>query len=99
MRSLVLILLIILAFASQEARAQGNCAERAIVTEHLASKFGEDFAGGGLRNAQSIFEVWVSHENGTWTIIQTQADGTSCVMASGTHWRDALPESPIGAAS
>lgn len=80
------------------AQAQGNCAERDIVVEQLRTSFGEEFAGGGLRNAESIFEVWMSEEKGTWTILMTMADGRSCVMAAGTNWRGAGPLEPKGVA-
>lgn len=71
--------------------AQTNCAARDTVVEKLSSGYGEAFSGGGLQNSSSIFEVWHSEEQGTWTILLTRADGTSCIMASGTNWRDALP--------
>ena len=68
--------------------AQSNCANRDIVVDKLAVKYGEAFAGGGLQSTQQIFEVWYSPEKGTWTILMTRADGVSCIMASGTNWRD-----------
>lgn len=64
-----------------------NCAQRQVVVEKLAAGYGEAFAGGGLQNAQQIFEVWYSEEKGTWTILMTRADGLSCIMAAGTNWR------------
>ena len=73
------------------AEAQQNCAARDSVVGRLAAKYGESFAGGGLQNSTSIFEVWFSEEEGTWTILMTRADGMSCVMAAGTHWRAGLP--------
>lgn len=73
------------------AHAQQFCAERNTVTERLQSSYGESFAGGGVRNEKSIFEVWMSEEKGTWTILMTMADGRACVMASGTDWRMPLP--------
>ena len=76
--------------------AQANCAARDVVVERLAAGFGEKLAGAGLRNSTSIFEVWMSEEKGTWTILLTTADGQSCVMASGTHWRGADPVEPEG---
>lgn len=78
------------------AIAQANCAARDVVVDRLASGFGEKLAGAGLRNSTSIFEVWMSEEKGTWTILLTTADGQSCVMASGTHWRGADPVEPEG---
>ena len=76
---------------STPALAQQVCAERDAVTDRLKTKYSENFVGGGLRNAKAIFEVWMSEDEGTWTILMTTPDGKSCVMASGTDWRDALP--------
>ena len=73
------------------AHAQQFCADRTTVTERLEGNYGESFAGGGVRNEKSIFEVWMSEEKGTWTILMTMADGRSCIMASGTDWRVPLP--------
>ncbi len=68
--------------------AQANCADRETVVSKLESSYGETFGGGGLQNAQQILEVWFSEEKGTWTVLMTRADGKSCIMASGTNWRD-----------
>lgn len=68
--------------------AQNNCAARDSVVQSLETSYGEVFAGGGIQNAQRIFEVWFSEEKGTWTILMTRADGKSCIMASGTNWRE-----------
>lgn len=73
-----------------------SCADRDTITERLTSGYGEKFAGGGLRNSDSIYEVWMSDDSGTWTILMTKPDGTSCVMAAGTNWREALPEKVAG---
>lgn len=75
-----------------------NCAQRQLVIEKLEVGYGEAFAGGGLQNAQHIFEVWFSQEKGTWTILMTRADGVSCIMASGTNWREGelLARAPQG---
>ena len=67
--------------------AQSNCGARDSVVDKLAVKYGEAFAGGGLQNAESVFEVWSSEEKGTWTILLTRADGISCIVAHGTNWQ------------
>ncbi len=71
--------------------AQQTCAARDRLTQHLKAGYGESFAGGGLQSETSIIEVWHSEEDGTWTVLLTHADGMSCILASGTHWREALP--------
>ncbi len=71
--------------------AQSNCAARDHVVQKLSTGYGEAFAGGGLQNANRVFEVWFSQEKGTWTILMTRADGTTCIMASGTNWLEGEP--------
>ena len=73
------------------AYAQSTCGQREAIVERLTSKWGETFAGGGLQNANSVFEIWMSVEKGTWTILRTMPNGTACVMAAGTNWLESLP--------
>ena len=97
MRAKIVAVLAAALLAPASTQAQTNqCADRGLITERLKANYGEKFAGGGLRNSESIFEVWMSSETGTWTIIMTTPAGLSCVMAAGTDWRDALPEVPAG---
>lgn len=70
---------------------QSNCADRQHVVNKLESGYGETFVGGGLQNASRVFEVWLSEDKGTWTILMTRADGKTCIMASGTNWREGDP--------
>ena len=86
----ILMASVILTLAAGSASAQA-CTDRSDLVERLAAKYGEVFAGGGLRDSSSIVEVWMSEETGTWTVILTRADGRACVMASGTNWREGLP--------
>ncbi len=96
MRTLSAVLLTVAFTVPAAAQSQMACADRAVVTERLTKNYGETFSGGGLRNSESIFEVWASDESGTWTIIMTMPNGQSCVMAAGTDWRKGLPQTPAG---
>lgn len=87
--------LIVLTSAPAIGQARLSCAERDTVVERLATGYGESFQGGGLQSEERLFEVWFSEEQGTWTILLTRADGTSCVMASGTNWRQPLPSDKL----
>ena len=89
MRNLIILALMA---APGIALAQANCAERDVVVDKLETGYGEEFAGGGLQSSSRIIEVWASEDRGTWTILMTRADGTSCIMASGTDWRKGLPQ-------
>lgn len=81
-------LAVLFAILPATMHAQTLCAERDSVVKKLETGYGEAFAGGGLQNASRIFEVWLSEEKGTWTILMTKSDGTSCIMATGTNWRE-----------
>ncbi len=92
MRRLITAVTTAAVFMPLAGHAQQFCAERADITNRLKTGYGESYAGGGLRNSESVFEIWMSEEKGTWTILMTMANGRSCVMASGTNWRKAMPE-------
>ncbi len=50
----------------------------------------------GLASNGGVIEVLAS-ENGSWTLLVTMPDGTSCVLAAGESW-EALPSALAGAA-
>ncbi|MEM9043485.1 MAG: hypothetical protein AAGC81_02235 [Pseudomonadota bacterium] len=81
---------------AQSQESARLCGDRVQIVERLKSVYGETMSGGGLRNSSSIFEVWRSLESGTWTILMTQPNGVTCVMAAGTDWRD-VDTGPDGA--
>lgn len=84
--------------APETAAAQGvqqPCGDRDAIVDKLTSKWGEAFMGGGLHSASSLFEVWMSAEKGTWTILRTEPNGRACVMATGTNWLDADPNAQV----
>ena len=82
------------------AAAQQVCGPRAQITAALQIHYGEETKGGGLQSGEAIYEVWASDKDRTWTILMSRADGISCIMASGTDWRDArLADTPVGAPS
>ena len=98
MRRILISLTLVAAFLPTTIQAQATCAERSMVVEKLEGRYGEVFAGGGLQNSSSVFEVWFSEEKGTWTILMTRPNGMSCIMASGTNWHEAGPalKTPAG---
>lgn len=72
-----------------------NCVDRDLLVERLRTGYGEVFSGAGLQNGEAVFEIWTSEENGTWTILMTQPDGMSCIMATGTDWLPALASQTV----
>lgn len=89
-----LIAILALVWASG-ASAQSNCADRDAVAKGLVDKFGEQRIGAGVQNARRIFEIWISEDTGTWTVLMVRADGQPCIMASGQSWREYKPVAVI----
>jgi len=63
------------------------CADRGEMTERLREGFGEAQTGLGLVNSAQVLEIWSSDETGTWTILMTDIDGQSCLVAAGESWK------------
>ena len=68
------------------AYAQSACFERAALMKHLNGKFSEVPVAAGLAANGSVLEVFSSEEGNTWTIVLTQPNGATCIMASGEAW-------------
>ena len=72
-----------------------TCGTRDSVVDQLQSKYSEQLKFGGLqetRGAKSVMEVWSSPESGTFTVLLTQANGISCIVAAGTDFFEAIPK-------
>jgi len=72
-----------------------SCAQREHVIAKLQDSYSEELAFGGLqktRGAQAVLEVWTSKETGTYTVLVTQANGVSCIVAVGTDFFEAIPK-------
>lgn len=85
-----------LILATQAAKA-ADCAPRAELTAGLATGFGEVRHGAGLTvgpdGKAQVLELFTS-EAGSWTLIVTQADGTTCLVASGQAWESLAEDQP-----
>ncbi len=91
-RHFVLALVFGMAATAPPVMAQAlNCAGRDMVTERLASGYDEKQTGLGLQSENRLVEIWSSEKTGSWTILVTLPDGTSCVLASGANWIGAPP--------
>jgi hypothetical protein len=67
--------------------AEVICAPRA---EILARLTGAELAGTGLRDAEAVLEVW-TRASGDWTLVQSYANGTACILAMGEAWEPVEP--------
>jgi hypothetical protein len=80
---------------SAEAGEGQVCAERAKVVKKLFDRFGETLKSVGMHQDDAVIEVYSSDDTGTWTILVTRTDGTSCLLAAGQRWEQDVK--PIGA--
>ncbi|MEO9823634.1 MAG: hypothetical protein ABJF50_04335 [Paracoccaceae bacterium] len=77
------------AFTAQSAAAMTHCGARDDVISKLSDQYSESHIASGLQSAEGLLEIWAV-EGGSWTILLTQPDGKTCVVANGTHWLEAL---------
>lgn len=66
--------------------SQSACFSREVLLKHLSGKFEEAPIAAGLAANGSVLEVFASPDGVTWTIVLTQPNGATCVMASGESW-------------
>ncbi len=70
---------------STAVSAQAICNSRSNFLDNLGKRYAESPTAIGLVSNGSVLEV-LSSENGSWTIIITQPNGTTCMVASGESW-------------
>lgn len=63
-----------------------SCDDSVRMAETLTEVMGAKRQGMGLRDPETMLEVWVTARNGDWLIVQNYANGTSCIVAMGEHW-------------
>ncbi len=85
--TLILILAAIL-FAPAAA-AQAVCGSHQSISDKLKKSYTETPLSMGVTNGGGIVEVFVSPE-GSWTLVVTQPNGMSCLIAAGLDW-ETLP--------
>ena len=73
--------------AAQSPIAEVICVSRAELVVRLP---GAEMSGSGLRDTETVLEVWTS-PSGDWTIVQSYADGTTCILAMGVAWEMMRP--------
>ena len=83
-----LALSIALPSAAQAKMADVSCDDSSRLLTTLTTVLGAERQGMGLRDPDTMLEVWVSRASGDWIIVQNYANGTSCIVAMGEHWED-----------
>lgn len=80
------------------AYAQGKfvCLDREDLVQALEGRYQEALHGAGLQDPQTLLEIWTSGTSGSFTVIVTNANGKSCVVAFGENWVSVDPKSTAG---
>ncbi len=63
------------------------CDQRANLIGHLAEKYREAPVALGVTSTGGVVEVLTTGDGATWSIIVSNPNGTSCLIAAGEGWR------------
>ncbi len=74
-------------FTAMPANAQAMCGPRARIIELLETRYQEKASAIGLAGNGGVVELYTS-EKGSWTLLLTQPNGISCLIAAGGDWHD-----------
>lgn len=88
-RLLGLSLIFGMAATAPPVSAAPNCGLRDAVVRQLETKYSERLMAGGLQNlsdTRAIMEIWASPESGTFTVLLTNPNGVSCIVAVGSDF-------------
>ena len=88
--SLVAVSAMPVAAASPAATASGlpPCGSRPEILKQLSSRFKEAPVALGLAKDGSVVEVLTTDDGETWTILVSQPNGSSCLVAIGEGWEE-----------
>lgn len=95
MSKLIPLMVFALAAFAQPAQAriaEVVCEDRDTLRTRLESQFGAQLNGLGMRDPETMLEIWSEPASGNWTLIQTYAGGHACIVAMGTHWENLSTE-------
>ncbi len=68
------------------------CDDTTRIQQQLRTVIGAEQRGQGLRDPEAMIEIWIVPSSGDWTMVQSYANGRSCIIAIGEHWQALLPE-------
>lgn len=84
---LILLLALATPVSAETPIAEVICLPRA---ELVVRMRGAEIVGAGLRDAEAVLEVWTK-ASGDWTLVQSYANGTACILAMGEAWQATVP--------
>ena len=68
-----------------------SCDDSSRLNQTLTEVIGAERQGIGVRDPETLIEVWIKERSGEWLIVQNYANGTSCIVAIGEHWENLAP--------
>jgi len=68
--------------------APETCGARSDLLAELTKRYSEAPVAVGLANSGALVEVLTNDSGSTWTILVSQPDGTSCLVAAGEAWQE-----------
>jgi hypothetical protein len=89
-------LVIASSLAAPTALAQSVCGSHKTVADALAKRYAETPISMGVTIGGAVVEIYASPE-GTWTLLITQPNGVTCLIAAGKDWEN-LPRLAKGGA-
>ena len=85
-----LVLIIGSSLFAPAASAQPVCGSHGTVSDKLKESYAEAPVSMGVTLGGGVIEVYASPK-GTWTLVITQPNGVSCLIAAGQDWEE-LPK-------
>jgi hypothetical protein len=76
--------------AAGSAQAQSVCGDRAEIIKVLGNKYQEMPKAFGIAGQRSLVELFTS-TTGSWTMLMTQPQGVTCILATGQSWEELPP--------
>ena len=70
------------------AETPRNCNDREKVLGRLDDGYGETRQSYGIAGNNTLIEMFASVETGTWTILMTDTEGLTCIIASGQSFEN-----------
>lgn len=67
------------------------CDDRERIEDQLTSVVGAEKQAGGMRGPDALLDLWITPRSGDWTLVQSYANGTACIVAMGEHWETLTP--------
>jgi hypothetical protein len=86
------VLLGLSAGATPAMAAPEICGTRADLLKELTQRYSEAPVAIGLANSGALVEILTNDNGSTWSIMVSQPNGTSCLVAAGKEWQELKPD-------